>query len=1161
MITPGACANQFVEVRTWTFVDACGNESSVSQTITVNDDTPPVVTCPANVTVQCDEDTSPANTGMASVMDNCSAVAEIEFAFNDVSTQGQGCSAFSFIIIRTWTATDACGNSSTCSQTITVEDTVPPVITCPGDVTVECDQPTDPGATGIATASGDNCATDDELVVTFSDVSTQAPAGCGNDNFTITRTWTASDPCGNTAQCVQIITVEDTTPPTIICAANTTIECDEDTSPANTGMAVGIDNCSAPAEVVITFSDVSTQGTAGCAQYMYTISRTWTATDACGNSSTCLQTINVEDTTPPVITCPANVPIECDEDTSPANTGVATAMDNCSAVAEIVIAFSDASTQGTVGCAKYQYTITRTWMATDACGNSSTCVQTIEVDDTTPPVITCPANLNDLDCLSGPLPTANTIDEFLILGGTGMDNCSTADEWTIEFSDSPASRDLLDYCSTNPADRTLTRTYSISDACGNISTCAQTFTFNQSLTGPIITEIPLDKTITCGIEAFPELAAFNAETDCALGSTKTVEALPVIGTENCPGARYRFQYSVEDVCGRIATHIQTYTVQNDPFEYICPTITCEIDCSATAEEAIAAFDLYTQHAIFVTSCPGLDPVVTYNFNPNSLGGCGSQTTVNFTATDPCGRSASCASTIVVVDNEAPVISGLIPSAFRNCGTYANSDYQSWAQDAMNSVEINNNCDNTITWSYSPNTPNAENCETGSISTTIVTFTATDNCGNASTTSAKFYLKDGPQAINMTVSGHLRTENDEFVELVEVNATGSDIEEEMETSDDGYYEFELPSENNYTVLPARNDNPLNGISTLDLILISRHILGVESLDSPYKLIAADVNNSGDITAFDMIELRKMILLINDEFENNTSWRFVGEGFVFADPTNPFESTFPEEYNINDLNENEIADFIGVKIGDVNGSAIPNQLVIGDTREGLEDLNFVLQNEKLVIGEEYTVDFKAKDFIQVQGYQFSLNFDQSALEFVDYIPGDLANMTADNFGFSHLSDGVITHSWNQKSAANLADDAVLFSLQFKAKSSGKLSEVIQLTSGYTPGEAYSSLEGLMNTALTFEFDKGGLKDVFELYQNTPNPFRNETTIGFYLPEASDAKFSIYDLNGRTLLELDGHYRAGYNEVVISNADLKGANMMYYKLSLADRSKVMRMMMMVD
>jgi len=239
LICPG---DPVIVPRTYFVQDQAGNMAQCEQTFTIESTIPPTVDCPADVTLNCDEDTSPANTGMATGAASCSNFT-VDITFTDVSTQGQGCSEFSYIIIRTWAATDNCGRTTTCSQTITVEDLVAPMITCPADVTVECDQPTDPGATGNATAMNDNCAADDQLTVTFSDVSDQEPTGCANDTYTITRTWVASDPCGNTASCVQLINVEDTTPPTIVCPANTTIECDEDTSPANTGMAVAVDDC------------------------------------------------------------------------------------------------------------------------------------------------------------------------------------------------------------------------------------------------------------------------------------------------------------------------------------------------------------------------------------------------------------------------------------------------------------------------------------------------------------------------------------------------------------------------------------------------------------------------------------------------------------------------------------------------------------------------------------------------------------------------------------------------------------------------------------------------------------------------------------------------------------------------------------------------------
>ena len=408
--TAGVCAQEYTIARTWTATDACGNSSTCLQIITVDDSTPPVITmCAADVTVECTDSTDPADTGMSTATDNCDPAPVVTFA--DVTTAGV--CAQEYTIARTWTATDACGNSSTCLQIITVDDSTPPVITlCAADVTVECTDSTDPADTGMSTAT-DAC--DPAPVVTFADVTM---AGVCAQEYTIARTWTATDACGNTSTCLQIITVDDSTPPVItLCAADVTVECTDSTDPADTGMSTATDACD-PAPVV-TFADVTTAGV--CAQE-YTIARTWTATDACGNSSTCLQIITVDDSTPPVITlCAADVTVECTDSTDPADTGMSTATDACDPAP--VVTFADVTMAGV--CAQ-EYTIARTWTATDACGNSSTCLQTITVDDSTPPVITmCPADVT-LECTDSTDPV-----------DTGMavatDNCDPAP--VVTFAD------------------------------------------------------------------------------------------------------------------------------------------------------------------------------------------------------------------------------------------------------------------------------------------------------------------------------------------------------------------------------------------------------------------------------------------------------------------------------------------------------------------------------------------------------------------------------------------------------------------------------------------------------------------------------------------------------------------------------------------------------
>ena len=349
---------------TLTVTDDKGASDMCSATVTVVDTTPPVITCPADVIVECAQPTDPGTTGEATATDNCDPEPIITYA-------GLVYGACPEVIERTWTATDAAGNISTCVQTITVQDTTPPVITgLPADETVECDSvppPAEPTAT-------DNCDPDVPIVFT----ETRTDGDCPS-RYTLTRTWTATDDCGNSTTETQVITVQDTTPPVFTTTPqDMTVECDGSGNSAAlnawlTSAAAG-DTCGS-VSVTNDFTALSD----GCGA-TGTATVTWTATDACGNSASCSATVRVVDTTPPDITCPADMILECPADTAPSVTGEATATDTCG---DVTITYSDVSVPGPGNTE----TITRTWTATDECGNSSSCVQTIAVVDTTPPTI------------------------------------------------------------------------------------------------------------------------------------------------------------------------------------------------------------------------------------------------------------------------------------------------------------------------------------------------------------------------------------------------------------------------------------------------------------------------------------------------------------------------------------------------------------------------------------------------------------------------------------------------------------------------------------------------------------------------------------------------------------------------------------------------------
>jgi hypothetical protein len=226
---------------------------------------------------------------------------------------------------------------------VTVNDTTPPTLSLPADKVLEC--PGDPrtNVTGVATAL-DDCG---KVTVSYSDSITN---GCGGTKV-IARTWTATDQCGNTTSAVQTITVRDTTPPALTVPANAVLECPGDISTTRNGMATGFDACGS---VTITYSDSISNGCGGTK----VVSRLWTATDACGNATNRLQTLTVRDTTPPALTVPASVVLECPGDISTAKNGTATGLDACGLV---TITYSDSISNGCGGTK----IVSRLWTATD----------------------------------------------------------------------------------------------------------------------------------------------------------------------------------------------------------------------------------------------------------------------------------------------------------------------------------------------------------------------------------------------------------------------------------------------------------------------------------------------------------------------------------------------------------------------------------------------------------------------------------------------------------------------------------------------------------------------------------------------------------------------------------------------------------------------------
>ena len=382
--------------------------------------------------------------------------------------------------------------------------------------------------------------------------------------------------------------------------------------------------------------------------------------------------------------------------------------------------------------------------------------------------------------------------------------------------------------------------------------------------------------------------------------------------------------------------------------------------------------------------------------------------------------------------------------------------------------------------------------------------------------------------------------------VQVQISGA-MDESMVTLQDGAFHFtNIPMASDVSIYPLKDIDPLNGVSTFDLILISQHILGEGRLDSPWKLLAADANKNGSITTVDVITIRRLILGMEDNFPNNTSWRFFEATQEFSNPADPWSSYLREVASVNDVEEDMEVNFKGIKIGDVNESAQANTLVRLDERtQGSFALE--VKDQKMLAGQTYQLDFTGRGMNQIAGYQGTFVFSDN-IEIVDINAGVLQD---GNFGTRYLSEGLLTTSWN----GTADEEEVLFSLTLRAKSNVQLSEALELSSRITRSEAYSKQGEQLNLAINYH--NGKIDQVgFELFQNQPNPFLGQTQIGYYLPEAASVTLTLSDVSGRTLKVIRTAGVKGHNLIVIEARDLPLKGLVYYTLATEKNTATRKM-----
>ncbi|MFK7771319.1 MAG: T9SS type A sorting domain-containing protein [Saprospiraceae bacterium] len=358
-----------------------------------------------------------------------------------------------------------------------------------------------------------------------------------------------------------------------------------------------------------------------------------------------------------------------------------------------------------------------------------------------------------------------------------------------------------------------------------------------------------------------------------------------------------------------------------------------------------------------------------------------------------------------------------------------------------------------------------------------------------------------------IEGTVKTEYGDGIANVNVLLEGN-ITSSLITNSLGDFSFEeLTPNENFTLNFEKDTNPWNGVTTQDIVFIRKHILGLETLDSPYKLLAADVNNSGDITALDMVLIRSLILLNITEFPDNESWKIIDGNFVFANPAQPWASIIPQEIAINNLDSNRDHNMIGIKIGDVNNSVQPWNLLDAETRERDGILTLSTHNQNFSAEEIVIIPVHAKDFNEMVAYQFTIGFDEKKLSFAGFEKGVLETMTEQNIGTRFLENGKLTVAWATSEERNITEEEPLFLLKFKTQQKGNLDETLKINSSKTEAVAYNEEGNIFDINLLFE----GEMETSDL-QIFPNPTNENIFVNLNLEKTTLIQLDIFNTFGQ-------------------------------------------------
>ena len=1040
-------------------------------------------------------------------------------------------------VVRTWTVVE-----SSCQyperfrlniQTIEVIDTVPPVIVCPDNQTVNTNQfNCEATYTFPVPQMSDACSdylvwdisvlNEDGDPVPFADtVETKSPVTRQLAVGTSTVTYTLYDNCGNSSQCNFNVVVEDKVEPVAVCQTFTTLALTYDGEaqlPAYAVNSGSYDNCSDVSFLIkrMETNDPFTEYvTYSCEDLLP--AEPWMVvlqvTDAAGNIGTCMVSVEVQDKLSPTIECPEDQIVECDYIYEPDSLtkyfGWPTAHDNCNYTIT-----TDSSTNNFECYETTVKRITRNFTVTDDGGRTDDCTQTIEFQHTQyfgydgnstndngfgaivwPDDVTLDGCLdpNDATNSDSPLNPAQTgwpiLEEY------------SCDQVGYQYSDFLAI-DNDNNWDNNEACFKIIRTWTVIDDCHRVNGSFAKWTYDQVIfvtndVAPEILGIPANPIVVCTYDStctdgYIELA-YTSSDDCTQDDdlrwrfyidynnnndvgvwdyTSPIYSGNVLDKSgNYPIGTHKVLWQVWDQCGNSVVQTQYFTIQNckKPTPICIDGLTVDLTQMPSGPAAMIEDTMFDGGSYH--TC-GYDLVLSF-----------SSDTSDHTKTYTCADLGS-----------QPIelyVTALLPDGSTT------QDFCTTSIDVQDNFSL---CNNPL-----------------------------------------------PHGI---VSGAIVNEENEPVENVEISLLGSELGTQK-TNKEGKFEFPpVIYGQSYTVAPQSGNDYMNGLSTLDIVYIQKHILGIKDLKSPYEMIASDVNNDKKISASDILTLRQLILGVNDKLDKNTAWKFISSDYHFENPNNPIAEDYAQNYKINGLNSDVNANFIAVKIGDASGDATVNGNGDVDSRSS-ETLSFVIDDNRVQRNQTVEVPVLAKDFKGIQGFQATFTFDPNTVNFENIESGAL-NMNFNNIATNRLDNGYLPMTWYNPTAVDVDDDAVLFTLVFESNANENIRNIFSVNSDITKKEAYNSSLEKMEVELEFR----NTNSSFELMQNRPNPFANSTEISFNMPENSKYELNIYNITGKLIFKTSGSAEKGLNSININKSQINATGVLYYTLKAGQYSATKKM-----